>query len=211
MALKKSLINPWSIGVLVLVLGGAGWFFFHPRSVETDYEAGTHMIDCTLNDDGGCLLQYASKSEIEALKLNESNLRDFVHKVLHPRLTKYQRAAMVPRYEKNSVYSSVEQDLQASDRNAYVGFYIVDTADGPKAYNLMSRLLDMAITTERTAGKIYHEGPEKAAFEAETVDMLLPTLKQTGIDGLIVGLPPAESHFTWEEFRDQRREMAKQQ
>ena len=164
------------------------------------------MIVCTLAGDAGCLLRFTTEREKKGLGLNDQTMGRFLQTIVRPRLGAFVRDGDI-KVDSGGPSVSVLQPMRAPDgRRAELEFVLEEGPNGPKALNVVAGLFKESAAATWPAGKPFPHGREKSAFWGASAGEMMQQLEATGVNGLVLGVPPKDTFYTWEAYR--ARELA---
>ncbi|MCW5938746.1 MAG: hypothetical protein KF884_05635 [Fimbriimonadaceae bacterium] len=147
---------------MVVATIGLVWHF--SRTPERLDEAANNAYQCILKADGGCLMHYVWKEEIEANNLDADKLSMILKTVVRPAIEKYGPVQSKPQYLTQEPSQGVAMTDLISQKGQVVSFGVTTMRVGGQPKTSLSDLV-------RVAWMLDHMAESNQAFGGEALAM----------------------------------------
>lgn len=192
----------WLLVATVAAVGFGGYFLW-PR--QTLKGAGEDLIESVVKGNAESVLRFSSATEIELSGLTKENLREFLEKIVLPRIGTFHRVNEAKEVKDSYDWHLVlQQTLENPEGNrVYLAFNMQKTPDGPRCDEVCYSLVTaVCYAIEPKMLSLHGEGLARRSLEVW--DRLMPELNGLGLKGVALALDVGHpmTFLTWQEIRE---------
>jgi hypothetical protein len=173
--------------------------YFRPPTLEQVAMRGLAAVE---RRDSRLLLRNLTRSEVDALKLNDRNLSRFLDTFVGPRMQGFVRAGKpeIMPFPDSGQLLAIQEYVHPDGRRMGIDVNAAATPEGPKiTYGIASLTLSV-LSANVPPGQRLPGGRARAAFWGRSLREALPILSSTGINGLVrQGKSGRDEFFTFEQ------------